>query len=175
MSYFPPDLSGVAQVAEAAALARIPPYATMAPKPEAGAPVTGSVDAITRPDHQHPRLTATAKGTLDASGLATVSFTQAFDAEPAVTVTSVDVKAGGKPVPRFDISFTLTNGKYTGCTVYGERQRPLPTLAQASGGLLGTLVTSVNAILAPLSGFLPTEPAAGAGFSLIAVKTSAAA
>lgn len=175
MSYFPPDLSGVAQVAEAAALARIPQFATMAPRGEAGAPVIGTTDAITRPDHQHPRLTATAKGTLDANGNATVTFTQAFDAEPGVTVTSVDVKAGGKPVPRFDITFTLTAGKYTGCTVYGERQRPLPTLAQASGGLLGALVTSINAVLAPLSGFLPTEPASGAGFSLIAVKTSAAA
>lgn len=62
---------------------------------------------------------------------------------------------------------------YTGCVVYGERQRPMPTLVRASGGLLGTLVTSVNTVLAPLSGFLPTEPAAGASFSLIAVKTSA--
>lgn len=175
MSYFPPDLSGVAQTAAAAAQAAVPPFSNVQPKAEGGSPALGAVQMIPYADHIHPRLTATAKGTLDASGNATVTFTQAFDAEPGVTVTSVDVKAGGKPVPRFDITFTLTAGKYTGCTVYGERQRPLPTLAQASGGLLGALVTSVNAVLAPLSGFLPTEPAAGAGFSLIAVKTSAAA
>lgn len=170
----PLTADSVTATAQAAALAVVPPYATMAPKPEAGAPAVGAATGITRPDHQHPRLTATAKGTLDANGLATVAFTQVFDAEPGVTVTSVDVKAGGKPVPRFDITFAKdAQGRFTGCSVYGERQRPMPTLAQASGGLLGTLVTSINTVLAPLSGFLPTEPAAGAGFSLIAVKTSA--
>lgn len=166
--------ASVADTARAAALEAIPPYATMAPKPEAGVPAAGAATGITRPDHQHPRLTATAKGALDTNGLASVVFTQVFDAEPGVTVTSVDVKAGGKPVPRFDITFTKdAQGRFTGCSVYGERQRPMPTLAQASGGLLGTLVTSINTVLAPLSGFLPTEPAAGAGFSLIAVKSSA--
>jgi hypothetical protein len=170
----PLTADSVTTTAQAAARAVIPPFATTMPKPEGGSAAPGSTDAITRPDHVHPRLTATGKGTLDTNGLATVVFTQVFDAEPGVTVTSVDVKAGGKPVPRFDVTFAKdAQGRFTGCSVYGERQRPMPTLAQASGGLLGTLVTSVNTVLAPLSGFLPTEPAAGAGFSLIAVKTSA--
>lgn len=177
MSFFPVDLSGVAQTAQAAAQAVVPPFATTMPKGEAGSPVVGTTDAITRPDHQHPRLTATARGTLDANGNATVVFTQVFASEPAVTVTGVGIKASGKPVPRFDVTFTQdANGGYNGCTVYGERQRPLPTLAQTNPlAILGAVTSALNSVASSLSGFLPTEPAAGAGFSLIAVKTSAVA
>jgi hypothetical protein len=167
--------ASVTETARAAALAAIPPYATTMPKPEGGAAAPGSTDAITRPDHVHPRLTATAKGTLDTNGSATVTFTQVFDNEPAVTVTSIGVKASGKPVPRFDVTFvTDANGKFTGATIYGERQRPLPTQPQTNAlAILGAVTSALNSLAASLSGFLPTEPAAGAGFSLIAVKTSA--
>lgn len=134
----------------------------------------GSQPLASRSNHVHPRLSATAKGVLDANGLATVVFTQVFDVEPAVTVISVGARAAGKTVPDFDITFTTDagTGKFTGCTVFGQRSKPLPMLQQASGGLLGALVTSLNTVLAPLSGFSPIEPAAGAGFSLIAIKST---
>jgi hypothetical protein len=156
-----------------AAVMAVLPFSDGMPKPEGGVAAPGGQKQIPYADHVHPRLTATGRGTLDANGLATVDFTQTFDAEPAVTVTSIGVKASGEPVPRFDVTFsTDAQGRFVGASVYGERQRPLPALAQASGGLLGALVTSLNTVRQPLSGFLPTEPAAGAGFSLIAVKTS---
>jgi len=180
MTQFAPDLSAVPQIARDAAAAMVPPFATMAPRSEAGAPVVGTTDAITRPDHQHPRLTATARGTLDANGDATVVFTQVFDAEPAVTVISVGAKAAGWAVPDFDVTLvTNAQGKFTGCTVYGRRARRLPTqpLSASPIGVLAvltTVISGVNAIAASITGYDATEPAANAGFSLIAVKTSQA-
>jgi len=157
----------------------IPPFATMAPKPEAGTPATGTVDAITRPDHQHPRLTATARGILSSEGLATVVFTQVFDTEPAVAIISVGARTSNKSVPDFDFTFaTDAQGKFTGGTVYGRRARKFPDQPLAANplaGLLGTLVNVVsglNAIALSITGYDATEPAAGAGFTLIAVKQS---
>ena len=178
MTQFAPDLSAVPQIARDAAAAMVPPFATMAPRSEAGAPVVGTTDAITRPDHQHPRLTATARGALDTNGDATVVFTQIFDSEPAVTVISVGAKAAGWAVPDFDVAFvTNAQGKYTGCTIYGRRARRLPTQPLAGGplsvlALLGAVITGVNALAASITGYDATEPAALAGFSLIAVKSS---
>jgi hypothetical protein len=171
----PLTAASVTATAQAAALAVVPPFSNVVPKAEGGVPALGSTQMIPYADHVHPRLTATGKGTLDANGNATVAFTQIFDNEPAVTVTSIGVKASGKPVPRFDVTFiTDANGKFTGATVYGERQRPLPTQAQTSTlAILGAAIGALNTLAASISGFLPTEPAAGAGFSLIAVKTSA--
>jgi hypothetical protein len=176
----PLSAEAVTAIAQAAAVAKVPPFSNVTPKAEGGSPALGSTQMIPYADHVHPRLTATAKGTLDANGSATVTFTQVFDNEPAVTVTSIGVKASGKPVPRFDVTFimgaagTPDAGKYTGATIYGERQRPLPTQAQTSPlAILGTVTGALNTLASSLSGFLPTEPAAGAGFSLIAVKTSA--
>jgi len=181
MSFFPVDLSGVAQTATAAAQAAVPPFSNVQPKAEGGAPALGAVQMSPFADHVHPRLTATARGTLDANGDATVVFTQVFDAEPAVTVISVGAKAAGWAVPDFDVSpVTNAQGKFTGCTVYGRRARRLPTqpLSASPLGVLAVLtsvISGVNAIAASITGYDATEPAAGAGFYLIAVKTSAAA
>lgn len=168
-----------------AVVAQAIPFATTAPRGEASTPVIGNSKTVPDAMHQRPRLTATGPNppdslVLDANGLATVSFTQAFDLPPGVTITSQNVKASGKPVPRFDFSYVMgaagtpDAGKYVGAIVYGERQRPLPTLTPLSGtlSLLSGVISGTNAAIALLSGFLPTEPAAGAGFSLIAVKSS---
>jgi len=175
VSFITSDLSQVPQIARDAAAAVVPPFSTMMPKSEAGAPVPGAVDAITRPDHQHPRLTATAKGALDANGLATVVFTQVFDNEPAITVISVGARSAQKSVPDFDVTFTQDGaGKFTGCTVYGRRARALPQQTQLNVlSVLTGVIAGVNTIATTLGGYDPTEPAAGAGFSLIAVKSSA--
>ncbi|SFH04333.1 hypothetical protein [Methylobacterium gossipiicola] len=173
------DLSAYATKDAVTALqSRIPSFATVMPKAEAGASNLGTVPQIPYADHQHPRLTATAKGTLDGTGNATVVFTQVFDAEPAVTVISVGAKSAGWAVPDFDVTFvTSAQGKFTGCTVYGRRARRLPPQPLAASPLALTtlltgVITGVNAIAASITGYDATEDAAGAGFSLIAVKAS---
>lgn len=172
----PPD--AITKVAQDAARAVVPAFASMNPKPEAGTPSAGTTDMITRPDHVHPRLTATAKGTLDSTGNATVVFTQIFDAEPAVTVISVGAKSAGWAVPDFDVTpVTNAQGKFTGCTVYGRRARRLPAQPLAASPLaltvlLTNVISGVNAIAASITGYDATEDAAGAGFYLIAVKAS---
>lgn len=169
---------GMPSAAELQALVQVPAFTSMMPRPEAGAPALGSVPQIPYADHQHPRLTATAKGTLDATGNATVTFTQVFDNEPAVTVISVGAKAAGWAVPDFDVApVTNAQGKFTGCTVYGRRARRLPTQPLAGGpisvlALLGVVITGVNALAASITGYDATEDAANAGFYLIAVKAS---
>lgn len=167
----PPIAADVVQTAVAAAM---PPFATMLPRAEGGAAALGAAKQIPYADHQHPRLTATARGTLDANGDATVTFTQVFDVEPAVTVISIGAKAAGKTVPDFDVTFvTDANGKFTGCTIYGRRARALPQQQPVSVlAVLTGVITGVNNLVTSLTGYDTTEPAAGAGFSLIAVKTS---
>lgn len=171
--------ASVADTARAAALEVVPPYATMAPKPEAGAPAAGAATGITRPDHVHPRLTSATTGKLDANGDAAVTFTQVFDAEPAVTIISKGAKAAGWAIPDFDVQPVKdAAGKFIGCTVYGRRARRLPTQPLAAGPLnvlaaLGSVITGVNAIASSITGYDATEPAANAEFYCIAVKSSA--
>lgn len=159
-------------------LVGMPSFATVMPKGEAGASALGTVSQIPYADHQHPRLTATAKGTLDSTGNASVTFTQIFDNEPAVTVISVGAKAAGWAVPDFDVTpVTNGQGKFVGCTVYGRRARRLPAqpLSASPLGVLAVLtsvISGVNAIAASITGYDATEDAANAGFYLIAVKAS---
>jgi hypothetical protein len=169
----------VAETARAAALAAIPPFAGMTPKPEGLVASPGTADMLARPDHVHPRLTSASMGKLDANGDATITYTQVFDAEPAVTVISKGAKAAGWAVPDFDVTPVKdASGKFVGCTVYGRRARRLPAqpLSGSPLGLLaalGTVITGVNAIAASITGYDATEPAANAEFYIIAVKSSA--
>ena len=52
------------------------PLADQNPSAEAGSAKPGTMDLGSRADHVHPRLTATATGTLNSSGEATVTFTR---------------------------------------------------------------------------------------------------
>jgi len=148
-------------------------------KSEAMTAQAGTKDMITRIDHQHPRLTATAKGELDSSGLATVVFTQVFDTEPAVSIISIGARGQGTAIPDFDFTFNQdANGKFIGGVVYGRRARKLPTQPLASSPLaLTTLLTGVigalNTLANAITGYDTTENAAGNKFSLIAVKSTA--
>lgn len=170
-----------------AVVAQAIPFATQVPKSEGGTAQMGTAPRVPREDHQHPRLTATAKGSLstgtgaDAAvevGTRYVTFTQIYDAEPAVTVLSVGAKTAGLAVPDFDFTFaTDANGKFIGGTVYGRRARKLPTQPLAAGPLsalavLTSVISGLNAIALSITGYDATEPAAGAGFTLIAVKQS---
>lgn len=143
------------------------------PLAEARTPTVGSMDTAPRADHQHPRLTSATNHTLDASGMATVVFTREFPTEPAITMNGLG--SGTGPVPDFRADFILTNGKWTGATVYGQRARSLPTIAPLSAGLLtlvSSLIGALNPILASLSGFAPYEAAAGARVSVVAIQNS---
>ncbi len=162
-------------VAQAVAAA-MPPFSTAVPKTEMTGGAAGSVREIPPADHQHPRLTSTASGTLAVNGTASVTFTRTFSTKPAVTVMEIDSGGTSPPVDFKVQSWTQdANGNYTGCTIYGTRNRALPTIAPLSSGLLtllSSLIGALNPILASLSGFAPYEAAGGAAFSLIALQPS---
>lgn len=143
------------------------------PLSEAKTPTPGAQQKATRADHQHPRLTSATNHTLDANGFTTVTFTREFLTEPAITMNGLG--SGTGPVPDFRADFIITNGKWTGATVYGQRARSLPTLAPLNSGLLSlvsSLIGALNPLLASLSGFAPYENAAGARVSVVAIQNS---
>lgn len=116
---------------------------------------------------------------LNRTGLATVTFTQAFDAFPGTVFTEVPPPAGvmsAQPAQfRVEswIRETMTpapSGKYVGCVVRAWRGRTLPVINLLTGLL--TLV-GVNSIITALTGFDPFgAPATGTTFTCIAVKRS---
>lgn len=158
--------------------ATLPSFTNIMPKAEAGGPSLGSVPQIPYADHQHPRITATAKGTLDSNGLSTVVFTQVFDTEPAISIISIGARMSGTAVPDFDFTFSQdANGKYTGGTVYGRRARKLPNQPLAATplaltALLTGVISGLNTLANAITGYDTTENAVGNQFSLIAVKAS---
>jgi len=132
------------------------------PMGEAGTPSPGIAAQATRQDHRHPRLSSSTSGTTNGSGEATVVFTRTFDTQPSVIPCAIENNTN--PVPAFKVkAFQMNAGKYTGCTIYASRARALPAL---SGILLvGPLITA-------LAGFLPEEPAANMGFTIVALQAS---
>lgn len=173
--------------------ATIPTISTDVPMAESNSGSAGA-DGLKVPSdkHQHPRLTATANGVLRTNagadngagalvpGDAVVMFTRVFTGKPAVTVLAIDDNTTN-PVPRFKVRRWLrpdgqlwsSGYAYGGCVIYGDRARALPVIAPIGAlTLLTALITALNTILAGLSGYLPYEPASGAGFSLIALQQS---
>lgn len=170
-------LAQVQAAAEAAAKAALPPFSDATPRTEMTGGAAGTAaTAIPRPDHQHPRLTATASGTLAADGTATVAFTRTFAIKPAVTVLEIDSGGTSNPVDFKVKAWAMdASGNYTGCTIYGSRARTLPVLTPMSSTLLTILsavISATNALFAQLSGYAPYEAAGGASFSLIALQPS---
>jgi len=153
---------------QAITLADVPPIG------EAVVPTAGMMSLATRADHQHPRLTSSTNHTLDANGFVTVTFTRTFDQEPAVSTTAIG--SGTGPIPDFRVDFIKTGAVWTGATIYGERPRNFPTITPLSTGLvlILNLINALNTILTSLSGFMPTEPAAGARVSVVVIKNSSA-
>jgi len=138
--------------------------ADVAPLSEAKAAAAGSMNMAPRADHQHPRLTSAQIATLDNMGTQTVTFTRTFDTEPAISIIAVENDTKSPPDFKVKTFAVDANGKYTGCTVYATRARPLPAL-NAITDLLGGVVGK-------LTGFMPNEPAAGVRFSIIALHAS---
>jgi hypothetical protein len=180
-----PDVAALARsVAQSAVQAVVPPFASTVPMSEAKVASTGEIPAITRPDHQHPRLTSSTVGITAAGGTAFVPFTRTFNSVPSMTFTAIEDNT--TPIPDFKVQRFLkqdmtskwngvADGPIYGCVIYAERARTLPVLAPLSGllTLLSGVITGVNGLAAQLNGFLPTEPAAGVNFTCIAVASSA--
>lgn len=148
------------------------PLANTVPSAEAVSPAAGTMDMASRADHKHERLTSAQNVTLDANGMATITFSRTFAAEPVIVFGALGT--GTAPVPDFRGEFIKTGAIYTGLTVYGQRNRSLPTIAPLSGGivLLANLITGLNTILTGLSGFAPYEAAAGSRVSVTAIQAS---
>lgn len=125
-------------------------------------------------NHQHPRLTATATGTLNGVGEAAITFTRSFPSKPAVALLLVE-QADNQPVEFKVKSWVLSDSDYVGCVIKGYRLQGLPTIAPVSG-LLTAVITGVNAIVTALSGFnITSGNASGAEYSFIALQQSAPA
>jgi len=179
----PGDLGAVRD--QIAALARtIPVPADDVPMPEtvSGAPGIEGVK-VSGAGHRHPRLTSTtgnpATHIIASTGLATVVFTQSFDAFPGVVFTEVPPPTGTMPgQPAYfrveswirETMSPTPSGKYVGCVVRSWRGRNLPVMGVLTG--IVSLV-GVNSIITALTGFDPFgAPATGTTFTCTAVKRS---
>lgn len=135
---------------------------------------SGVSDKISRYDHSHPRTSSTLTGTTNSTGFSNVSFTRSYSSQPVVFITTIENNTN--PVPHFKITQwnTSANGYYTGCTIYGDRNKSLPSITPISTGisLISNLITSLNIIFSSLSGYSPYEPASNENFCLIAVEIS---
>lgn len=135
-----------------------------APAPEAVAALPGSGQQASRDDHKHPRLTSATIQTLDASGLASITFTRSFTSLPAVTCLLYE-SSDAQPVVFKVKSWTVVNSIYTGCVIQGYRSSILPALSGIL--LIGPLISA----LANFNVF--GGSASGAQFCCIALQPSA--
>lgn len=174
----------VSALATKASAADIPLPADTMPKAEATAAVKGTEQKkYALEDHQHPRVTSTtgnpATHIIAATGLATVTFTQAFDAFPGTVFTEVPPPTGvlSSQPANFRVESWIRetmaptpSGKYVGCVVRAWRGRSLPIINLLTGLLS---LVGVNTIITALTGFDPFgAPATGTTFTCIAVKRS---
>lgn len=123
----------------------------------AGAGTKGSRD-----DHVHPRLTSSTRVTLNASGLATVTYTRTFDTKPAILLTAIN--PSGRQIFLEVVDDIQTGAVYTGCHVKGYRSQILPAL---------TGILLIGPLIAALSGFDAFGgSAAGVEISIVAIQPS---
>lgn len=93
---------------------------------EAGSGQAGTMPMASRGDHTHPRLSATANGTLNASGEATITFTRSFANKPSVIITYVEA-ADNQPLVFKVKTWTQSGATYTGCVIKAYRSQTIPT------------------------------------------------
>jgi len=137
--------------------ATVQPYQSVPPSEVTGGYSGAASTQYAMGDHRHPRLTSVSKVTLDGSGLATVTFTRSFAAEPGVVLTAI-APGGSQPVAMQVDSWITTGTDYTGCVVKGYRMRPLPAVLALLSALLNYDVCAGSA--------------SGVGVSVIAVQVS---
>lgn len=134
------------------------PLADANPIAESTTAKAGTMGAASRADHEHPRLTATATGVLNASGEATVTFTRTFPTKPGLTSMYAESADGQPVVFKVKTWTTDVNGNFTGCVIKGYRAQAIPA------NLVSLLLGGVFNLFA--------GSAAGVEYSLIAVQAS---
>ena len=120
----------------------------MPPIGEAGVPLAGVMEEASRGDHRHPRLSATATGTLNGSGEATITFTRTFAAKPAFNCNYVEA-ADAQPVAFKVKTWTQDGGgNYTGCVIKGYRSQVVPTnlVTVLLGGVFNLFAGNANGV-----------------------------
>lgn len=136
-------------------------FSDQPPKAEGGIATPGEVPEIPRQDHQHPRLTSTANGTLNAQGEATITFTRVFATKPSVITLYVEA-ADGQPVV-FKVKSWAQNGQggYTGCVIKGYRSQTIPTnlVTLLLGGVFNLFNGSASGVEYTLVAVTPSAPA----------------
>lgn len=134
-------------------------FSNTPPSSEATTAVAGGVDQASRTDHQHPRLTSTATGTLGSNGEATITFTRTFATKPVVSILLVE-SADNQPIIFKVKSWSQdAQNRYTGCVIKGYR--------------LNTLPATITLLSALVSFSISAGTAVGAEYSLIALQPSA--
>lgn len=130
------------------------------PLSETTSPTAGAMNVATRSDHQHPRLTATANGTLNSQGEATIVFTRTFASKPSVELNYVEA-ADNQPVVLKIKSWTMSGSDYTGCVIKGYRSQTIPQnlVSLLLGGVVNLFQGSVT----------------GVEYSMIAIQSSSPA
>lgn len=130
------------------------------PQPANSAPVAEKTSAdagaqstrFAMEDHAHPRLSSASIVTLDASSLATVTFTRSFAAEPCAVFAAVNTGGTSQPLVVEVVSWVKTGANFTGANIKGYRGQQLPLISQVSG-ILTAVVTGVNGLVTALTGF----------------------
>jgi hypothetical protein len=141
-----------------------------APKSEAGTATAGTGSKASRMDHTHPPISWRGRVTLGADGTAVVTFGRSFASAPVIQLTVIN-PTGARVVPE-QVNDIKTGALWTGATISGTRARPLPTMLAVSG-LLGAVITGINALVTALSGFnVFSDPAAGVVVNVTAVEPS---
>lgn len=149
----------------------LPSFASNTPLNEITSGSAGAQSTMSRGDHQHPRLSATANGTLDSNGEAVITFTRTFSLKPAVAILLIE-SSENMPIFFKVKSWTTSGTDYIGCIIKGYRGQSLPSLSVVSG-ILTAVITGVNAIVSALTGFnVFNGVAAGAEYSFIAIQPS---
>jgi hypothetical protein len=119
------------------------PLSDMTPTSEAVAGAVGNSVMAARADHAHARLTSSTRVTLDASGLATVTYTRTFTAPPVLSCLAINPT--GRPVTVEQVSDLKTGALWTGCTIHGYRAQNLPAVITLLSGLINYDVFGASA------------------------------
>lgn len=172
------EIGGTPGISQAQMQAALAPYATMASVPVMATSIPlaektgGAAGAVpgeySDAAHQHPRLTSATKVTLDASGVATATFTRSFSTEPTVDLTPI--MPGQACLMQVDgwireVMTPTPSGAYVGCVVRGYK---VGTQTLAAVTVLSISVAVGSQVVNLLS------PANGVGVSVIALQSSAA-
>ncbi len=158
----------VATKAEVKAVADAMPLpAAQMPQPErTGAAKGAETQRYALEDHQHPRISSVSPIlTLDANGMAVVSFNQAYDAEPSVLFTPIG--SFGNTPPGFWVESYITNaqGKFIGANIKGVRAQNQTLASVSLAPLINVSVAGGSQTITPFGG-----PAAGIKVIATAVK-----